>query len=239
VIGARQLRSVRLRKGGSAVIKFSGSLIYPPSASYLSDLRETVKALLDEGWRIAVVVGGGEVAREYIRTLRALGVPESLLDEIGIESANLNALSVALALYPLSPPAVPRDLREAVRVSQEGLVPVLGGLQPGQSTNAVAAVLAEAIKADLLVNLLNGVDGVYTGRPGEPSSRKIDNLTYSQLEEIILGKEQVAGGYELFDRVALEIVKRSRLTLVFADGRNPAVLVKVIRGEGVGSWVRP
>jgi len=162
-----------------------------------------------------------------------------LLDEIGIESANLNALSVALALYPLSPPTVPRDLREAVRISQEGLVPVLGGLQPGQSTNAVAAVLAEAIKADLLVNLLNGVDGVYTGRPGEPGSRKIDSLTYSQLEEIISGKEQVAGGYELFDHVALEIVKRSRLTLVFADGRNPAVLVKVIRGEGVGSWVRP
>ena len=221
------------------VIKISGSLIYPPSPDYLRGLRSAVFRLHEEGVGLGIVVGGGAAARSFITALRPLGVPESLLDVIGIEAANLNALAVALALGPLSPPEVASDIRDAVRMAREGLIPVMGGLQPGQSTNSVAAVLAEALQADLLVNLLNGVDGVYTGRPGEPGSKKLDTLSYDLLESIVAEKSQLAGSYELFDHVALGVVRRSRLKLVFADGRDPDVIIRISKGERVGSWVTP
>ncbi len=223
----------------SMVVKLSGSLVYPPSATYLRRLGDVIRDLAGDGWRLGIVVGGGPLARDLIDSLRELGVPESLLDEVGIEAANLNALAVALALAPLAAPEVPRDVREAVRLSREGMIPVMGGLQPGQSTNSVAAVLAEALGAQFLVNLLNGVDGVYTGRPGQPGSRKLESLTYDELEAIVASKSQAAGSYELFDHVALGVARRSGLTLVFADGRDPKVLLLVSRGEKVGSWVRP
>ncbi|MGC9209881.1 MAG: UMP kinase [Acidilobus sp.] len=226
-------------RGEAVVVKLSGSLLHPFTEPYALRLRGAVESLVKEGLTVGLVVGGGPLARDLISPLRALRVPESLLDEVGIEAANLNALALSLALYPLSPPQVPRDVREAVRVAQEGLVPVMGGLQPGQSTNAVAAVLAEALRAKVLINLLNGVDGVYTGRPGEPGSRKLDTLSYDDLERILLGKSQAAGTYELFDHVALGVVKRSKITLVFADGRDPEVILRIARGEKVGSWVTP
>ncbi len=221
------------------VVKLSGSLVYPPSPDYLRSLRSAVISLVNEGWGLGVVVGGGPVARNVIMALRAIGVPESLLDEVGIEAANLNALVVAIALSPLSSPEIATDVKKAVVMSREGMIPVMGGLQPGQSTNSVAAVLAEALQAELLVNLLNGVDGVYTGKPGEEGSRRLDVLTYDQLEAIVVGKSQSAGSYELFDHVALGIVRRSRLKLVFADGRDPQVLISISKGEKVGSWVTP
>ncbi|MGC9071179.1 MAG: UMP kinase [Acidilobus sp.] len=221
------------------VVKLSGSLVYPLSQSYLWRLRAAIESLVRERVRVGLVVGGGPIARDLITPLRSLGVPESLLDEVGIEAANLNALAVSLALYPLALPQVPRDVRDAVRISLEGLVPVMGGLQPGQSTNAVAAVMAEALGAKLLINLLSGVDGVYTGRPGGPDSRRLESLTYNELERIVLDKSQTAGTYELFDHVALGVVRRSRITLVFVNGGDPDVIVKIAKGERIGSWVTP
>ncbi len=216
----------------------SGSLISSSKESYLKDLRKSIEDVLSSGWRVGIVVGGGQVARSYISQLRSLGVPESILDEIGIESTVLNAMAVAAALYPRSPINVPRNIRESLLEFQEGLVPVMGGLQPGHSTNAVAAILAETIGAKLIVNLLNGVAGVYTGDPRDPASRLISKATYDELENIVRDKASLAGTYELFDSVALAIVKRSSIKVRFADGSDPSVIYRIlVKNEELGTLV--
>ncbi|MBS7618940.1 UMP kinase, partial [Candidatus Bathyarchaeota archaeon] len=47
-----------------------------------------------------------------------------------------------------------------------------GGLQPGQSTNAVACVLAERSESKLLVNTTN-VEGVYSADPKKDPHAKL------------------------------------------------------------------
>lgn len=214
------------------VVKISGRLLSPPSYDYLESLRSSIiEARRMAG--IAIVCGGGPMARGYIEVLRKLGVPEALLDIIGIKISRVNALAVALALSPFSPPRALESIEEAVEVSSRGLIPVLGGLQPGQSTNAVAVALAEALRADMVINMLSDIDGVYVPPPGFEGSRRVERISYGELEDIIRSYPQLAGTYELFDNVALRIAERSKVKVLFVNGRNPDVIVRVLRGEKV------
>ena len=215
---------------GPIVVKVSGSLLTPLRPSYLVEFRKAVTNLLADGYRLGIVTGGGRTAREYIAPLRELGVGESLLDEVGIAAARLNALALALSLLPHASPRVPTTLVEALEIYERGLVPVLGGLQPGQSTNAVALELAEALGAKLVVNLLNGVDGVYDRNPSEPGAVKYDLLDYDAMEDIVSAKESYAGTYELFDKVALEVARRSSIRVIFMNGANPGDVVAAVKG---------
>ncbi len=220
------------------VVKLSGKLFDGVEASYLERLVSVIGRLEGMGYRVGVVVGGGGLARGAIEALRGLGVSEAILDLAGIEASRFHAGVLAKALYPRSPPRAITSLEEAVDVFTRGLIPVLGGLQPGQSTNAVAAVLAEAIGADTIVNAMKGVPGVYDRRPSEPGATLLERVSYSFMRELIARSSVEAGGYELLDPVALRIVERSRIKVVFTSGDDPENIVRALSGEsGTLLWV--
>ncbi len=220
----------------SVVVKISGKLLSMPNPRYLSELRDAILDSEERGYRIVIVTGGGLIAREYINAARSLGVRESLLDLIGIEGSRMNALLVAAILYPRSSLPIPSSLDEVLDVYSRGLIPVVGGFQPGQSTNAVASAIADAIGAKLLVNMLSDVDGVYSAPPSSKDAVKLSKLSYDDMERLISKYSQSAGGYSLFDRVALEIVRRARIPVAFVDGRVPRLLLDVIEDPGgIGS----
>ncbi len=214
--------------GKAVVVKVSGRLLYPPRASYMQELREALIEARRRGYRVGVVTGGGELARMYIRESRLLGVSEALLDLLGIQASRLNALALATVLVPYSSPRLPHSIEEAVDMALSGMIPVLGGLQPGQSNNAVAASLAEGLGARVIVNMMAGLDAVYDRPPTEPGARKFSKITISQMKELASRNPQIAGTYDLFDHVALKIVERSKLTVLFVDGSEPKVLLNVI-----------
>ncbi len=221
------------------VIKISGSLLFPPDKKYYEKIRDSIEKIINKGYKIGIVVGGGPLARSYINSLRELNVQESILDILGIESARLNALSLSSALQPYSIPKVPKDLSEAIEIFSNNLIPILGGLQPGHSTNAVSMILAESLNAKVVINMLNNVDGVYTGNPNDPLSKKLDKITYKEMEELIKNMDQVAGGYELLDHVAFELIKRSKIKVIFINGKDPENLLKIIEGEKIGTELVP
>jgi len=124
---------------------------------------------------------------------------------------------------------IPRSVEEFLRAWSTGRVVVLGGLQPGQSTNAVAALVAELVGADLLVNATD-VAGIYDSNPKEnPNARLLEEVKAEVLEGM-LRSEELAGLYELFDRVAMNIVKRSRVPLVFLSAYDVRSLEGAIEG---------
>lgn len=214
------------------VVKISGRLLYPLHSSWLMELRDSVLESIAIT-RIAIVTGGGPLAREYIQALRGIGVSESLLDSVGIRVSRLNAFTIALALSPHASLKIPESIEEAVEIARRGLIPVVGGLQPGQSTNAVSLSLAEALGAKTVVNLLADIDGVYKPPPGLPGSRMVERISYSEMEELISKHPQVAGAYELFDIVALKLAQRSGIKVFFTSGKNPRVIFSYVRGEKV------
>jgi uridylate kinase len=120
--------------GGAVAVKVSGKFIDPSNPGYVSELCGVLRELVSSGYRVAVIVGGGGLARRYIDAARRIGVSEALLDSIGIEASRLNALLVASGLGDLAYPSIPRSFEDFLRAWATGKVVVLGGLQPGQST---------------------------------------------------------------------------------------------------------
>jgi uridylate kinase len=202
---------MRLRK--RVVLKLTGSL-FDRGAEEVKAVAQAIIEALKEVEIPAIVTGGGEAARRYIEYAKNLGADQSTLDELGADVARLNAKLLIVALNNLSAqsayPYPPHTLEEAVKALSTGKVVVAGGFQPGQSTNAVAALLAERLSASLLVNATD-VEGVYNRDPKRYSDAKLlREVSVAELRRILEG-EIYAGTYELMDPLALKIIERSKI----------------------------
>src|SRR5207247_9099545 len=130
-------------------------------------LRSTGKiwaGVVGEGNQLVAVAGGGQNARVYIDAARQLGADESTCDLLGISVTRANAELLRLALGSVAVPKIPTMLSELTHYVSSGKVVVRGGLQPGQSTNAVSALAAEITRSDFLVNAPDG-EGVDDDHP--------------------------------------------------------------------------
>jgi len=204
----------------------------PLIAEYVKLLQQLVR-----DHQFVIVTGGGSIAREYIRIARSMRVPESLCDQLGILVSRINARIVVDGLSDYAYPEIPTTVTELGRFFASGKVIAMGGLQPGHSTNAVAAIAAETIKANLFVNATN-VDGVYTSDPSEDkSATHLDEVHVNKLSEILAHSEMTAGGYDLMDHTALRIIQRSHIPTVIIDGRNLVNVTKAIHGEKTGTRI--
>ncbi len=186
---------------------------------------------------LVVVTGGGPIARTYIKAARDMGTPESLCDQLGILVSRLNARLLVDGLGEYAFPEVPENIDELKHYFASGKIVAMGGLQPAHSTNAVAAIAAETIDADLLVNATD-VEGVYTADPSkDPKAKKLDEVTAGRLMEILFKGDMTAGAYDLMDPLALRIIQRSRIPTLIVDGRTPQNVIRALRNEKIGTRV--
>lgn len=215
--------------GGSIIIK---GYDYKKFQEYAEILRK-----LSKEHEIFVVVGGGQPAREYIKIVRDLECSESKCDDVGIEVTRLNAKLLILALDEAAYPAVPHNFQQALQYSSAGKIIVMGGTEPAHSTDAVGAILAEYVKADMFINLTS-VDGMYDKDPNKYSDANlIEKITATEMFEFIKGKDMKAGTYEFFDMTAIQMIKRSSLETVIANGNNPENLIKAVANEKIGTRI--
>ncbi len=220
----------------TVVVKVSGKFITPDKPDMIKSYVEVFKQIHESNVRLAIVIGGGRIAREYISAAGRLGVNRGLLDLLGIEASRLNARLLAYALQPYAYPEPPRSLWEVLEAMATGRIVVVGGFQPGQSTAGVAALVAEALTADLLV-VATTVDGVYTSDPRrDPNARLVKKLDYKLLRQI-LSQSVEPGRYELLDPLAIFVLERSGIPTRIVNGSDPLNVARAISGEEVGSLI--
>ncbi len=220
------------------VLSLGGSVLMPSlEENRLSAYAEVLRRISREA-SLLVVVGGGGEARRYIRVARDLGLDEAFGDEIGILVTRLNAALLAGVLGDAAYPAVARSQTEACCYAESGKIVVMGGITPAQTTDAVAAVLAERAGADLLVNATS-VDGIYTADPKtDPSAERIDLLTPGELVEIVGSASLCAGSNTVIDLIAAKVLERSGIPMLVLDGRDPRNLLDaLLNGTFQGSLV--
>ena len=135
-------------------------------------------------------------------------------------------------------PSVPENFREALRYSTSGRIVVMGGTEPAHSTDAVGAILAETVGADLMINLTS-VDGFYDRDPEKhPDARFYPEITASEMLEHLIGCDVKAGTYEFFDHTAIQMKKRSGVKTLIVNGRDPENLLRALDGD-IGTAVIP
>lgn len=103
----------------------------------------------------------------------------------------------------------------------------------------LSAIIASKVKADLLI-LLTDVDGFMM--PGPDGKLKV----VKELRKIDKFVLSYAGNPSIFGRggmrsklQAARIASRSGVTTVIANGNQPNVISRILKGEGVGTTIRP
>lgn len=219
------------------VISIGGSvLISDLDPERIYKYAENIKQLARQH-TVYVVVGGGRIARDYISAARALGANEVECDIIGIDMTRINARLLIAALGNCAYPEPPRSYLDANNAAHTGNIVVMGGLIPGQTTDAVSAVLAEYVGADLLINATS-VDGVYTADPNQDKeATKLTTITPSELVEIVMKIDMAAGSNSPIDPLAAKIIQRCGIKTIVIDGFNPENVVDAVAGHHSGTLI--
>ncbi|AFK19643.1 UMP kinase [Haloferax mediterranei ATCC 33500] len=223
------------------VISIGGSVLAPDlDARRVEGHASVVETLARNGCEIGAVVGGGGVARDYIGAARDLGANEVQLDQIGIDVTRINARLLIAALGSQVDPKVPHDYEAAGDAIRRGDISVMGGVMPGQTTDAVAAALAEYVDADLLI-YATSVDGVFSADPkSDPDATKFEEMTAGELVDVIGDIEMNAGSSAPVDLLAAKLIERAKMRTIVLDGTDPdRIEPAVLRGEHTGTDIIP
>lgn len=198
---------------------------------YLAELAALLKAF---GRRtpLAVVVGGGRTARDYIALGRTIGLTEVELDELGIEVTRLHARLLAGGIGPPTPASPPTTVAQAVHELARASPVVLGGTEPGHTTDGVGALLAVRLRAARFVNATR-VGGLFDRDPRkDPSARRRDRLPWAEFRAIVDREASDRAGQEfVFDRLGADLLARAGIPLAIVDGRDLRQLAAALGGR--------
>ncbi|RLI88156.1 MAG: UMP kinase [Candidatus Altiarchaeales archaeon] len=214
------------------VISIGGSVLVPDEID--KEFIENFAKLIREIHRrheLVIVTGGGKTARRYIELARDFGASEVFCDLIGIDATRLSARLLSAAIGKDANLEPPKDHIDGLKALNFGKIVVMGGTHPGHSTDAVAALFAEYIHADLFINATD-VDGIYDRDPQKyKDAKRYEKLSVEQLVDMVKSQSLGAGKYELIDILAAKVIQRSKLKTIFLNGRNIENMKNAIEGK--------
>ena len=191
--------------------------------------------------QIGVVIGGGNIFRGA--GLAAAGMDRVTGDHMGMLATVMNALALQDALEKLGARVrvmsairindVCEDYirRRAIRHIEKGRIAIFAaGLgNPFFTTDSAAALRAVEIGAQLLLKATK-VDGIYSADPARHvDARRFETLSYDEVIERKLA---------VMDTAAFALCRDHDLPIRIYDMGRPGNLMRIVRGEPVGTLVR-
>ena len=227
------------------LLKLSGEALmgdedYGIDPKVLDRLAREIIEVGKAGVQVGVVIGGGNIFRGA--GLAAAGMDRVTGDHMGMLATVMNALAMQDAVEKLGGYArvmsaikineVCEDFirRRAIRHIEKGRIAIFaaGTGNPFFTTDSAAALRAIEIGAQVLLKATK-VDGVYTADPKkDPTATRYDQLSYDEVIERKLG---------VMDTTAIALCRDHRLPLRVYDMNKPGELMRIVRGEPVGTLV--
>jgi uridylate kinase len=220
------------------VIRIGGSVIANPiNIELLGRYADITKQIKAEGHEVAVILGGGALARQFIGYGKELGLDVPAQDEVAISCSRLFAQLFLKRLGSLACSRVATSLDEAEQCMHDGKILVMGGLMPGNTTDTVATLVAERVHADLVVKN-SDQDGVYNKDPRKHSDAvKLDKLSFDELAKVFEQNEHKAGIHQIIDPEAVKVLRRCHIKTIVVSGFKPANMLAALKGENVGTVI--
>jgi uridylate kinase len=218
------------------VLRLGGSVLVPSDIDeeFLSHFVSQVEKVHIKH-EVLLEVGSGRLSRTYIEAAKRLGATNTISDSIGIEISRLNALLLIATLKDAYPYVV-REFPEAAQALALGKIPVLGGTHPGHTNDAVAVMLAEYVRADVIVKITD-VSGIYTKDPKtHKDAELISRMSFSDLKGFVF-EEFSAGRSSIIDPLASKIIAQSKIKMYVVGARDAENLSRLISGNHNGTTI--
>jgi uridylate kinase len=230
-------RRVVLKLSGEA---FAGTEPLGIAPDVVIHLAKEITAAAQEGYELAVVVGGGNMFRGA--TLSERGIDRSRADYMGMLGTVINCLALqdvleklgidtrvqtAITMGQVAEPYIPR---RAIRHLEKGRVVIFGaGLgAPFFSTDTCAAQRALEIGAQAVLKGTQ-VDGVYDADPRQNA----DAVLFHQLDYTEVLRREL----RVMDATAVSLCMDNNLPIVVFDLMGAGNVVRAVRGEPIGTLV--
>lgn len=206
----------------------------------LTEYAKEIKALLDTGVQIAIVIGGGNIFRGV--QAEEGGMERTQGDYMGMLATVINSMALQSSLeqegvdtrlqsaIELKQIAEPFIRRRAVRHLEKGRVVIFGGGtgSPFFTTDSAAALRAVEIEADVILKGTR-VDGIYTEDPEKnPGATRYDEISFREVFE---------RGIKVMDMTAFTLCNENGVPIVVFDMNKSGNLLRVAKGEAIGTVV--
>jgi uridylate kinase len=229
---------ILLKLSGEALM---GKQEYGLAPEVLATLSAEIRQVTELGVQVALVVGGGNIFRG-IRTSRDFGIDRASADYMGMLATVINSLALqerlerdgvvtrVLSAIEMRAIAEPYIRRRALRHLEKGRVVIFAGGtgNPYFTTDTAAALRAMEINAEAILKATK-VDGVYDRDPmADKKAKKFAELTYID----VLKKN-----LKVMDATAISLCMDNGLPIVVFDLTKRGNIVRVVRGEKIGTVV--
>ncbi len=230
-------KRILLKLSGEALM---GEKQYGIDAKRLAEYADEIKAVVDKGVEVAIVIGGGNIFRGLSGASN--GMDRVQADHMGMLATVINGLALQSALelqgvqtrlqsaIMINEVAEPFIRRRAMRHLEKGRVVIFGGGtgNPYFTTDSAAVLRAIEIKADVILKGTR-VDGIYTSDPEkDKNATKFHSLSF---------KEVLSKGLKVMDTTAFTLSQENELPIVVFDMNTKGNLMKIVSGENIGTVV--
>jgi len=234
----RMYKRVLLKLSGESL---QGAQGYGIDTERLNSYAEQIKEMAATGVQMGIVIGGGNIFRGLTGVGKGfdrvkgdqMGMLATVINSLALQSA-LNAQGVAakvltsVRMEPIGELYSPDKAKEYL---EKGTVAIIAGGtgNPFFTTDTASALRGVEIGADVFLKGTR-VDGVYTADPEkDPTATKFDTITFDEVYERQL---------KVMDMTAFTMCKENNLPVVVFDMDTEGNLMKVIRGESIGTIVQ-
>jgi len=217
-----------------------GSKQFGIDTEKLSSYALEIKQAVESGVEVAVVIGGGNIFRGV--QVEGEGLDRVQGDHMGMLATIINGMALQSSLekegvktrlmtaIKMEQVAEPYIRRRAIRHLQKGRVVIFGGGtgNPYFTTDTAATLRAIEIEADIILKGTR-VDGIYTADPEkDKSATKYDTISFKEVYE---------KGLNIMDMTAFTLCNENKLPIVVFDINKSQNLIKMLKGESVGTLV--
>lgn len=207
----------------------------------LEYLAGEVKAVVELGIQVAIVIGGGNIFRGVQGETR--GIPRVSGDQIGMLATVINSIALQETLesvgvpsrvqtaIEMGPIAEPFIRKKALDYLKNGEVVIFAGGtgHPFFTTDTAASLRAIEIEADAILKATK-VDGVYSADPmHDPTATRFDRITYLEVLQQQL---------KVMDLTAISLCMEHNMPIIVFNLKEAGNVKHIILGETIGTLVK-
>jgi uridylate kinase len=230
-------KRVLLKLSGEALL---GERQYGIDPKILSFYASEIKTIIEEGYEVAIVIGGGNIFRGVSGASNGLdrvqgdymGMLATVINGLALQSALEDAglqtrLQTAIKMEAIAEPYI---RRRAVRHLEKGRIVIFGSGtgNPYFTTDTAAVLRAIEIDADVILKGTR-VDGIFDMDPEKfKEAIKFESISF----EDVLNKK-----LKVMDTTAFTLSHENNLPIIVFNMNKEGNLKKVVSGENIGTKV--